>query len=68
MMLAADLARFGGANQKELWLGFARGGMGVGATSSNNSLAETDTDPVPDFEPVGTSPATVEVHRQEPRR
>ena len=59
MMLAADLARFGGANQKELWLGFARGGMGVGATSTNNSLAETDTDPVPDFEPVGTSPATV---------
>ena len=25
----------------------------------NNSLAETDTDPVPDFEPVGTSPANV---------
>ena len=59
MMLAADLARFGGANQKELWLGFARGGMGIGATSSNNSLNESDTDPVPDFEPVGTSPATV---------
>ena len=57
--LAADLARFGGANQKELWLGYARSGMGANATSTNNSLAESDTDPVPDFEPVGTEPATV---------
>jgi extracellular elastinolytic metalloproteinase len=53
-MLAADLTRFGGANQDELWLGFARGGMGDGATSSNNSLAdlfnvESDTDPTPSF-------------------
>ena len=59
MILAADMARFGGANQKELWLGFARSGLGVGATSTNNSLAESDTDPVPDFEPAGTTPATV---------
>jgi hypothetical protein len=57
--LAADLARFGGADQKELWLGYARSGMGVNATSTNSSLAESDTDPVPDFEPVGTAPATV---------
>ena len=28
-ILAADLMRFGGANQKELWLGFARSGYGV---------------------------------------
>ena len=48
--LAADLMRFGGANQKELWLGYSRSGMGTGATSTNNSLAETDTDPVPSFE------------------
>jgi extracellular elastinolytic metalloproteinase len=53
-MLAADLTRFSGANQDELWLGFARGGMGDGATSSNNSLAdlfnnESDTDPTPSF-------------------
>jgi extracellular elastinolytic metalloproteinase len=48
-ILAADLARFGGANQKQLWLGFARGGMGEGATSTNNSLAESDTDPTPSF-------------------
>jgi extracellular elastinolytic metalloproteinase len=53
-MLAADVTRFGGANQEELWLGFARGGFGDGATSSNNSLAnlanvESDTDPTPSF-------------------
>jgi extracellular elastinolytic metalloproteinase len=57
--LAADLARFGGANQEELWLGYARSGMGVGATSTNNSLAETDTDPVPDFESPLHNDATV---------
>ena len=28
-ILSADLMRFGGANQEELWLGYARGGMGV---------------------------------------
>jgi hypothetical protein len=59
MMLQADLMRFGGANQKELWLGFARSGMGIGATSSNNSLNESDTDPVPDFESPLQEPATV---------
>jgi extracellular elastinolytic metalloproteinase len=54
-ILAADLARFGGANQRELWLGFGRGGIGEGATSTNNSLAsgtpltESDTDPTPSF-------------------
>ena len=54
--LAADLMRFGGANQRELWLGYARQGMGAGATSSNNSLAsgtpatESDTDPSPSWE------------------
>jgi extracellular elastinolytic metalloproteinase len=57
--LSADLMRFGGANQDELWLGYARGGMGVNATATNNSLNETDIDPTPDFEPVGTRPATV---------
>ena len=31
-LLAADLMRFGAANQKELWLGYARGGMGVGSS------------------------------------
>ncbi len=60
MALAADLARFGGANQKEMWLGYARSGMGVNAVApTNNSLNETDTDPIPDFEPIGTGSATV---------
>jgi extracellular elastinolytic metalloproteinase len=57
-VLAADLMRFGGANQKELWLGFARSGYGKNATSSNTT-ADTDTDPTPDFEPIGTTPRTV---------
>jgi extracellular elastinolytic metalloproteinase len=64
--LAADLMRFGGANQRELWLGYARGGMGVGATTTNGPIAtppgspvpcspcatldETDTDPTPSWE------------------
>ena len=47
--LASDLMRFGGANQKEMWLGYARSGMGVSAAATNSGLAETDTDPVPDF-------------------
>jgi hypothetical protein len=56
--LAADLMRFGGANQKELWLEFARRGFGKSATSSNTT-ANTDTDPTPDFEAVGTTSASV---------
>jgi extracellular elastinolytic metalloproteinase len=56
--LAADLLRFGGANQKVLWLEFARHGFGRNATSSNTT-ANTDTDPTPDFEPIGTTPAAV---------
>ena len=47
-ILSADMMRFGGANQKELWLGFARSGYGEGATSSNTT-ANTDTDPTPSF-------------------
>ncbi len=47
-ILTADLIRFGGANQKEIWLGFARSGYGFGATSSNTD-ANTDTDPTPSF-------------------
>jgi hypothetical protein len=43
--LAADVARFGGANQDLLWLGFAARGFGQLATTTNNN----DTDPVPDF-------------------
>jgi len=43
--LAADQMRFGGANQKELWLAFARRGMGPAASSAGTD----DRDPVPDF-------------------
>ena len=47
-ILTADLMRFGGANQREIWLGFARSGYGQGAASSNTT-ADTDTDPTPSF-------------------
>jgi extracellular elastinolytic metalloproteinase len=46
--LAADLLRFGGANQNELWHAFAHRGFGMNASSSNTT-ADTDTDPTPDF-------------------
>ena len=43
--LAADMLRFGGANQAALWREFARGGMGMAASSASAS----EVDPVPDF-------------------
>ena len=43
---AADLMRFGGANQDLLWLGFARRGFGEHASVAGTG----DTDPVPSFE------------------
>jgi hypothetical protein len=54
-MLAADQMRFGGANQKELWLAFARNGMGADATSATAD----DGDPTPGFEATGTASGTV---------
>jgi extracellular elastinolytic metalloproteinase len=54
--LAADLMRFGGANQVELWTAFARRGMGVSASSATSD----DTDPIPAFDaPVGPVEANV---------
>ena len=55
-MLAADLARFGGANQKTLWRVFAQRGMGEFAYT-----ADTDfTTPVPSFEsPLADDEAVV---------
>ena len=44
-MLAADLARFGGANQDLLWQGFAMRGFG----QYQNTVSNADTNPVPDF-------------------
>ncbi|MFL6014080.1 MAG: M36 family metallopeptidase [Gaiellaceae bacterium] len=56
--LAADLMRFGGANQKEIWHAFAASGFGVNATSSNASV-NSDTDPTPDFKSPVEDPATL---------
>ena len=44
-MLAADLLRFGGANQDLLWNAFAVRGLGQGATS----VSSADSQPVPSF-------------------
>ena len=44
-MLAADLMRFGGANQAELWNAFARRGLGQGAASASGNTV----DPTPSF-------------------
>jgi len=67
-MLAADVMRFGGANQDLLWNAFAARGMGESALSTSSN----DTEPVPGFDspfaneatvtfaPVGTDGAPVE--------
>jgi extracellular elastinolytic metalloproteinase len=46
-MLAADMMRYGGANQKEIWGGFARRGMGN--LAAVHATGVSDTNPVPDF-------------------
>ena len=43
--LAADMMRFGGANQATMWKVFAQRGMGMNASSADASAV----DPVPDF-------------------
>ncbi len=59
-MLAADMMRFGGANQKEIWGAFARYGFGQNAAlhatvtpatrcSATGAGSLQDCDPVPDF-------------------
>lgn len=53
-MLAADLVRFGGANQDLLWNGFAESGMGQDAVSG-----PADTDPIPSFASPYAGNATV---------
>jgi extracellular elastinolytic metalloproteinase len=62
-ILAADTIRFGGANQSELWLGFARRGLGRNAASTNGTGraagAESDTNPLPDFEAPGQGNGTL---------
>lgn len=52
--LGADMMRFAGANQKELWLAFARRGMGQNASTVDGD----DVDPKPNFQsPLETEKA-----------
>jgi extracellular elastinolytic metalloproteinase len=53
--LAADMARFGGANQRELWKGFARRGFGQSAFNSGTE----DYQPKPAFDSPHENEATV---------
>ncbi|MES2885730.1 MAG: M36 family metallopeptidase [Pseudomonadota bacterium] len=54
-MLASDLARFSGANQKEMWKAFASRGMGINAQTNGGS----DGTPTPNFESPLEAPATL---------
>ncbi|MBY5161679.1 M36 family metallopeptidase [Nitriliruptoria bacterium AS10] len=54
-MLAADLVRFGGANQDLLWNAFARRGLGASAASNGSN----DADPTPSFASPATNDATI---------
>ena len=62
-ILAADEARFGGANQAELQAAFARRGLGRFASQTTGTGrsrgVESDTDPLPDFEALGANNAPV---------
>ena len=53
--LAADMARFNGANQNELWSVFAQRGFGILANSNGTG----DTAPIPDFSSPLANNATV---------
>jgi extracellular elastinolytic metalloproteinase len=46
-ILAADVMRYGGANQKEIWDAFAK--RGFGAAAAVHATTVNDTNPVPDF-------------------
>jgi hypothetical protein len=54
-MLAADLIRFGGANQDILWNAFAKRGLGEGAVSNGAG----DANPTPSFTSPYANEATV---------
>ncbi len=62
-MLAADLVRFGGANQDIMWNAFAESGMGVDAVSG-----PADTDPTPSFASPYADNATVTLRAAGRRR
>jgi hypothetical protein len=51
-LIAADMMRYGGANQTEIWKAFAQRGMG--AAAATHATTTEDTNPVPDFaSPLG---------------
>jgi extracellular elastinolytic metalloproteinase len=54
-MLAADMGRFGGANQDLIWQGFAMRGFG----QFQNTVSNGDANPVPDFSSPMANNATV---------
>jgi hypothetical protein len=54
-MLAADVGRFGGANQDLLWQGFAMRGFGQFQNTKDNA----DVNPTPDFSSPMASNATI---------
>ncbi|KGN40137.1 peptidase M36 [Knoellia aerolata DSM 18566] len=54
-MLAADLLRFGGANQDLLWNGFATRGLGTDASSASSN----DNEPTPSFASAFGNTATL---------
>jgi hypothetical protein len=56
-MLAADIARFGGANQDIIWNAFAESGLGQAAAGTFN-----DTDATPSFASPLANNATVTLH------
>jgi len=57
-MLAADMARFGGANQDIIWNAFAESGMGQGAAT----VGSNDVDATPSFASPLANNATVTLH------
>jgi len=57
-MLAADMARFGGANQDIIWNAFAESGMGQGAATAGSN----DVDATPSFASPLANNATVTLH------
>ncbi len=65
--LAADMMRFGGANEAELWLAFAKRGFGTGAASTNGAT-DTDADPTPDFASPRHANATVTFEAQDEKK
>jgi extracellular elastinolytic metalloproteinase len=60
--LAADMIRFGGANQDILWRGFARRGFGEDATTANNG----DEQPIPSWESPLEGEATLTFEAEDP--